>query len=209
MLRWETDYFRERFLVGHCHLAPETVAGLDEEFETLATAVARQPLVLLHRDFQSQNILLRNGQVGLVDFQGLRLGPLTYDVMSLLCDPYVELSPDLQTDLLVRFCRGALSLGVVQELQLTVKSLRAMAIAAGLQRVMQALGAYGFLGHVKGKTVFLAHIPRALVNLRRLLDELAQLQATGAPDQMPWLPAPSSPSASGGRLRRMVDDLNA
>ena len=207
VLRWETDYFRERFLVGHCHLAPEALTPLDEEFEALAAAVIRQPLVLLHRDFQSQNILLRDGRIGLVDFQGLRLGPLTYDIMSLICDPYVELNPDLQTDLLDRFCHGALYLDVVKGLQLTVKSLQAMAVAAGLQRIMQALGAYGYLGHVKGKTAFLAHIPRGLATLRRLLDDLVRLQSTAAPDQVPWLPAPVCAEAPKRRLRRLLDDL--
>nr|MEE4267159.1 sugar phosphate nucleotidyltransferase [Candidatus Krumholzibacteria bacterium] len=58
-LRWETDYFRTRFLVGHCGLTEAEVPDLDLEFASLAAAVARQPLVLTHRDFQSQNIHLQ------------------------------------------------------------------------------------------------------------------------------------------------------
>ena len=67
-----------------------------------------------------------------------------------------------------------------------------MTTTAGLQRVMQALGAYGFLGHVKGKAEFLAHIPAALVNLQQLLAELAHWQgrsevADRLPGPLPYL----------------------
>lgn len=185
-LRWETDYFRERFLAGHCGLAGGVLAALTPEFEELARAVARQPLVLIHRDFQSANIHLKAGRVGLVDFQGLRLGPLGYDIMSLVQDPYVDLSEGLKRELLDRFCRGAAGGG-------DPAAVRAMALAAGLQRLMQALGAYGFLGHVKGKTEFLAHIPRGLAHLRGLLDRLEADLAAGDPALTPWLPAGGLP----------------
>jgi len=167
-LRWETTYFRERFLEGHLGLAAETLAPLKAEFTALALAVARAPLVLLHRDFQAQNILLQHKQVRLVDFQGLRLGPLTYDLASLVWDPYVDLPAALRQDLVSRFAAGCA--------EVPADVIRAMTVTAGLQRVMQALGAYGFLGRVKGKAEFLAHIPAGVDRLQRLLTELAQRQ---------------------------------
>ena len=168
-LRWETDYFRERFLVGHLGLSLSDVAELDVEFHALAEMVAAQPQVLIHRDFQSQNIHLQDGRIRLVDFQGMRLGPLTYDLMSLLLDPYVGLPAGFRAELLDRFATTVVVAGSAGTLSAT--DIRAMAQAAGLQRIMQALGAYGFLGHVKGKRSFLDHIPAGLAVLREILGE--------------------------------------
>jgi aminoglycoside/choline kinase family phosphotransferase len=192
VLRWETDYFRERFLAGHCGLKAAELADLTPEFEELATATGRQPLVLIHRDFQSQNIHLTGGQVGLVDFQGMRLGPIGYDIMSLVMDPYVDLPAALKAGLVERFCLATAGDHAPEELE-------AMTVSAGLQRIMQALGAFGFLGHVRGKTAFLAHIPRALDHLDFLLGEVGRIQEEGSSAQKNWLPAGGLP-----RLTRLV-----
>jgi len=160
-LLWETSYFQERFLRG-VHGRAESFAPL---FADLARMVADQPLVLLHRDYQSQNIHLRDGVVRLVDFQGLRLGPVGYDIMALAWDPYVSLPSEFRRELMDRFLRGCAA------------ASEGMLVKAGLQRLMQALGAYGYLGLVKGKREFLAHIPAALANLYHLLR-----QAEGLPE---------------------------
>lgn len=175
VLLWETSYFREQFLHRHLGLKEENTRHLLREFEALAQCVANQPLVLLHRDFQSQNIHFQAGKVRLVDIQGLRLGPVGYDIMSLVWDPYVNLPGELRKELLDRFTAGCG--GVATDVQ-------PMALAAGLQRLMQALGAYGFLGHVKGKSEFLEHIPQAIENLRTLLNEAT----TPDTESSPWLP---------------------
>jgi len=110
-----------------------------------------------------------------VDIQGLRLGPVGYDIMSLVWDPYVDLPHELREELVERFASRC---GVDSP------DIRDMVLAAGLQRLMQALGAYGFLGHVKGKQEFLGHIPRGINNLRMLLDQ-AGTQCSGT---SLWLP---------------------
>ncbi len=177
VLLWETSYFLENFIIEHLGLPEKKWQNLAPEFLDLASCVANQPKVLLHRDFQCQNIHFRDGKVRLVDIQGMRLGPLVYDIVSLVMDPYVMLSPELADELLEQFADGcALPNGEV----------RHMVVAAGLQRLMQALGAFGFLGHQKGKVEFLAHIPRALENLQFLLEQLATHRA----EQSRWLPKP-------------------
>ncbi len=183
-LRWETGYFREQFLVGHLGMDPADLAELDGEFHALAETVAAQPRVLIHRDFQSQNIHVQDDGIRLVDFQGMRLGPLTYDLMSLLFDPYVALDDGLRAELLNRFAAADAHAG-----SFTTEDIRAMALAAGLQRIMQALGAYGFLGHVKGKRAFLDHIPAGLAVLREVLGELGATEAESGclPGSMPAL----------------------
>ncbi len=176
VLLWETAYFRDNFLVGHGGLPEQDVVILAPEFEALATVVARQPRVLLHRDFQSQNIHFQDGKVRLVDIQGMRLGPLGYDIMSLVMDPYVQLSEEFQNELLEQFINGCCE---------PSEEVRPMLVSAGLQRLMQALGAYGFLGHKKGKTEYLQYIPRAMENLQFLLSCFQDL----TPEKTSWLPA--------------------
>jgi len=165
-LRGETDYFRERFLEGHLGLEPKKLEALADGFQALAAVVSAQRQVLIHRDFQSQNILATAGGIGLVDFQGMRLGPLGYDLASLVFDPYVGMPASFRNELVERFADGAVPGGNRTE-------IGAMVRAAGLQRIMQALGAYGFLGHVKEKKEFLGHIPLGLEILRVLLKETA------------------------------------
>ncbi len=184
-LRWETAYFRQRFLQGHLHLLPEQTGGLEDDFERLARAVARQPVVVIHRDFQSRNIMLKDGQVRLVDVQGMRRGPLFYDLASLLWDPYVRMPGAARDMLRDRFAAADDHGG------LTPPQVRAMFGAAALQRLMQALGAFGFLGHVKGKRAFLEHIPAAVAHLRQVLRLLGELPEAGpyGPGPMPRLTA--------------------
>jgi len=172
-LRWETDYFRRRFLVDLAGLPEDTLASLDEDFERLAAAALAQPVVLMHRDFQSQNIILREDEVRLVDFQGMRRGPLLYDVMSLLRDAYVDLGGSLRAELLEHYRRGLAGAGGPE---LERSGLARMAAVAGLQRNMQALGAFGFLSLVKGKTRFREHVP---LGLRHLGEGLAEAAAAG------------------------------
>ena len=182
-LRWETDYFRARYLIGWAGCDPAECAGLDAEFDALAAAALAQPRTLVHRDFQSQNILLKDGVVRLVDVQGMRWGPQAYDVVSLLLDPYVDLPADPCERLLTGFPDRLRDRGAGAP---DAGTWRAMTCVAGLQRIMQALGAYAFLGQVKGRTAFLGHIPAARARLQALLEQAAAM--TGPPPAPPPLP---------------------
>lgn len=193
-LRWETDYFRDRFLKGHCGLADEIVGELTPEFEALAKVVQQQPQVLIHRDFQSQNIIFKDGQVRLIDFQGMRLGPVGYDAMSLILDPYVDIPERMKKNLLHVFCQAKAGVHSASELE-------AMCLAAGLQRIMQALGAYGFLGHFKGKTEYLDHIPRAVSHWQWLMEESISTWNEAETGSRNWLPGPLP------RLQRLMAKL--
>jgi len=160
LYRWEQEYFFEHFLgVAQRDLAP---------FEEQALRLAAKPRVLLHRDFQSQNIMVREGCVAFIDFQGMRAGLAGYDVASLIYDPYVEMS-DAQRAELSDFYFETAGLsdreGWHDELH-----------ACARQRLMQALGAYGFLGRVKGKTSFLRHVPVAAERLAMLCQTEPQWQ---------------------------------
>ena len=186
-LRWETDYFRERFLVGHLGFSADDLAYLTPEFDALAAACFAQLRTLVHRDFQSQNILIKDGMVRLVDFQGMRWGPVAYDVVSVLLDPYVDLAPALVGRLLAGFPERLAARG---GFVISADQWQAMAVAAALQRLMQALGAYGFLGHVKGRREYLDFIPVAVQRLRAQVDRIGAVGGElGSPPDMPRLRA--------------------
>lgn len=163
---WEQEYFfrefAERFsAVGAAELAAvRDGRGLAELREDLAS----RPRRMVHRDFQSQNVIIRDGRAWLIDYQGLRAGLPEYDLASLLYDPYVQL-PEGERRVLLEYY-GELTGGEGG----FGRDARVLAGCA-CQRLMQALGAYGKLGVGDGKKAFLGHIPHALENLRGVLRE--------------------------------------
>jgi aminoglycoside/choline kinase family phosphotransferase len=167
LYRWEQQYFFENCLGSYFKVPGEKVekiAGSDA-FGQIAERLAALPRVLVHRDFQSQNIIVRNGQAYLIDFQGMRPGLAEYDLASLLYDPYVELSETERDELLRHYCGGEITSAFRDILQL-----------CALQRLMQALGAYAFLGLNKGHKHFLQHIPHALHSLGGVVRKIDNLQ---------------------------------
>jgi N-acetylmuramate 1-kinase len=173
LYRWEQKYFFQNCLGRYFSVSESqrkelsALPGLRE----IAKHLASLPRVLVHRDFQSQNIIMRNGQAYLIDFQGMRPGLSHYDLASLLYDPYVDLL-DAERAELVAYYRDRLSVnGVSVDGEFDLK-LRLCA----MQRLMQALGAYGFLGLVKGHKHFLEYIPRAVRSLRETVTNIDNLE---------------------------------
>ena len=162
LYRWERNYFREQFVQGFCGLsmAPAFASALEEELSTLAGRIMETPPCLVHRDLQSQNIMIADGVPVWIDFQGMRPGSPFYDVASLLCDPYVSFTEEERLALL-RYYADGISHGLAWP-EVIVRFRE-----AAVQRLMQALGAYGFLGLKQGKISFLSHIPRAIDHLER------------------------------------------
>ncbi len=184
LYRWEQKYFFEHCLGGAlaAQIDVPRAAALAARpvWGAIAQELAARPRVLVHRDFQSHNILVHEGRAGLIDFQGMRAGLAHYDLASLLYDPYVELSAAERAELL-GFYRG---LGHRPDLGPDEAGFTRGFRLCAVQRLMQALGAYGFLGLKQEKPAFLRHIPAALANLREvvaLLPELAEFGALLAP----------------------------
>jgi aminoglycoside/choline kinase family phosphotransferase len=125
----------------------------------------------VHRDFQSQNIIVRNGLAYLIDFQGMRPGLAQYDVASLLYDPYVQLSDGQRGELAVHYIERQKEFGC----DIGEQFGEVLPLCA-IQRLMQALGAYGFLGLVRKHDAFLNYIPSALKTLSAILNRQAELE---------------------------------
>ncbi len=156
---WERGLFETHLLkarYGYDAL-PEAVAG---ELERVAERLLAAPPVVVHRDFQSSNILFRGNRFVFIDFQGMRMGAAAYDLASLLYDPYVKLSPENRESLVDEYRACCPEHPAAAEL-----------LAEGaVQRLVQALGAFGRLASV-GQTGFTSHILPALENLLDAADD--------------------------------------
>lgn len=171
MYEWEQNYFLEHFVRGHLGRETPVDHAAEPALKWLRQRLADLPRCLVHRDFQSQNVLIRNDAAWLVDYQGLRPGLAEYDLASLLFDPYVVLSRSERHDLL----------GFYANLRrLNLAELREVVYLCAAQRLMQALGAYANLYRNQGKIHFEQHIPAGVKNLSLVCEE--------APELAPLLP---------------------
>jgi aminoglycoside/choline kinase family phosphotransferase len=169
LYRWEQQYFMDHCLGDLFQVPAETRASLISAppMRSLARSLSELPRQLVHRDFQSQNILIRNGEATFIDFQGMRPGLAQYDLASLLCDPYVEITPEERAHLLSYYAKIQEEVGF----EIGVSDERVFWQCA-VQRLMQALGAYGFLSIHRKKPTFRAHVAPALIRLREALSNL-------------------------------------
>ncbi|MBL8025634.1 MAG: phosphotransferase [Fibrobacteres bacterium] len=168
-LLWETSYFLNRFVKGFLGITKTDSKELHSELEKLAEKVDGYPKKVMHRDYQSRNIMVIGKDTHIVDFQGARMGPPAYDAASIIYDPYCPLSPEIEEDLVDYYIDKMIKKG-----KSTRVILRESLLYCGLQRHMQALGAYGLLSKTKGKEWFVQHIPRALFLLKREADLVKQ-----------------------------------
>ncbi|MBI5212066.1 MAG: phosphotransferase [Nitrospirae bacterium] len=162
--RWETEYFIEKFVKWIKGIDVRDNAALQNEFHMLALKADSFPKTVIHRDFQSQNIMIKSGWPRLIDYQGARIGPPAYDIASMLWDPYYRLDDEMRERLVSYY---ADKMKEIQSAEFSADEFLESLAVCRLQRHMQALGAYGFLSAVKGKKYFLKHIPEGL----RLLKE--------------------------------------
>ena len=165
ILEKECRYFMEAFINGVMEMKA-SYRDLKREFEMLADMTIEHAVTgLIHRDCQSRNIMWYNNQSYFIDFQGARIGPIQYDLASLLIDPYVSLDQNIQDQLLDYYdqkiaaeapkWRGKWQMGYA---------------CCRLTRNLQILGAFGYLSRVKGKSFFAGFIPKAVETLKNSLN---------------------------------------
>lgn len=162
-IAWDLNYFKYYFL----KLAgiPFNEQALEDDFSRLTKfLLSANPEYFLYRDFQSRNIMLRDGNPFFLDYQGGRKGALQYDIASLLYDAKADLPPELRQQLLALYLDRVADF-ITLESELFMRHYYAYVYV----RIMQALGAYGFRGFYERKAHFLQSVPYALKNLRWLL----------------------------------------
>jgi len=164
MLSRESGYFVRAFCQNYLGI-DKIEDAVTEEFEALAEQAAAEPAdYFLHRDFQSRNLMLHQGRLRVIDFQGGRLGPLAYDLASLLLDPYAGLPRTLQAELLEHYLDCLTPL-----LPLDRPAFLQGYYRLALQRNLQIIGAFAFLYREKQKKFFHAFLRPALASLHEQL----------------------------------------
>ena len=162
---WEHNLFRKHCLGTRFQMEMPKAAA--DELANVAALLEREPKALVHRDFQSTNVLWKGGELAFIDFQGMRLGPAAYDLASLVYDPYVKLTEGERRALVALYAKKSGREDIVKVLPY-----------AAVQRLVQCLGAYGRLASV-GQPQFARHSLAALENLLDAADK-AGLDAVGA-----------------------------
>ncbi len=165
-IAWDLNYFKYYFL----RLAgiPFNEQALEVDFGRLTKLLlSANHDYFLYRDFQSRNIMLRDGQLFFIDYQGGRKGALQYDIASLLFDGKADLPPALRQTLLDHYLDYLAEYAPVDR-----SAFMEHYYAYVYVRILQALGAYGFRGFYERKTHFLQSVPYALKNLRWLAENV-------------------------------------
>jgi aminoglycoside/choline kinase family phosphotransferase len=167
MIKYEANYFRDAFLHLYLGLKREW-PELEVPFNHLAETASRaDSSFLLHRDFQSRNIMISDGKIGIIDWQGARLGPLGYDLASLLIDPYIDLPHQDKNAIFEHY------LLLIKEHNATwIESFKRHYPYLAIQRNLQILGAFSYLTKTMEKPYFETYIPAALRTLNDLLYEV-------------------------------------
>ena len=168
-LTWEIDFFIKHFIEAYrgVVIPPADREELRREFSGIIETLAAEPRVLCHRDYHSRNLMLHKGQLYIIDFQDARMGPDTYDLVSLLRDSYVDLPEETVNELLAYFLALKGESGREREFR------RRFDLMA-LQRNLKALGTFGYQTTARRNPVYIQYIPRTLRYVRDNLDNLPQ-----------------------------------
>jgi N-acetylmuramate 1-kinase len=168
-LTWELDFFIKHFVEAYrgVVIGPAAREELGREFAVLIEELASEPRVLCHRDYHSRNLMLHHGKLYIIDFQDARMGPDTYDLVSLLRDSYVDLPEQNVDDLIAYFLAVK---GETAEAGRFRKRFDMMA----LQRNLKALGTFGYQTTARRNPVYIQYIPRTLRHVRNNLEQLTR-----------------------------------
>jgi len=166
-LTWELDFFIKHFMEAYRGLdipAPAR-AALRSHFGDIVRELAAEPRVLCHRDYHSRNLMVQQGRLYIIDFQDARMGPDTYDLVSLLRDSYVDLPEQTVDELIAYF------LALKGESK-TARGFRDRFNLMALQRNLKALGTFGYQTTARRNPVYIQYIPRTLRYVRHNLEQM-------------------------------------
>ncbi len=165
-LSWEFEFFYKWFLKAYRGASPSVPVqeALSREWSTIVEELANEPRVLCHRDYHSRNLMLRGGELFIIDFQDARMGPDTYDLVSLLRDSYVDLTSRQVDELIAYFLalkHGAKGVSADEEAE-----FRRRFDLMALQRNFKALGTFGYQTVSRANSVYIQYMPRTLNYVR-------------------------------------------
>jgi hypothetical protein len=171
-LSWELQFFVKHFLEAYrgAVLSAGDREALKAELLQIAEELAAEPRVFCHRDYHSRNLMLHDGQLYIIDFQDARMGPDTYDLVSLLRDSYMDFS-EREVDELIAFFLALRGVGADSRgADLEAGTFRRRFDVMALQRNLKALGTFGFQTTSRGNPVYIQYIPRTIAYVRHNTD---------------------------------------
>jgi aminoglycoside/choline kinase family phosphotransferase len=175
-LRWELGFFFANYFNRYLHmrLEPAVSNGVQADFKALCAELAARPRVLTHRDYHARNIMMMGDELIIIDFQDARMGPASYDLASLVSDPYTALTADAAAGLVEHFIelksRSALPLGDVNEFR---RELDLMTV----QRMLKAVGTYASQAAI-GNVIYVDYIEPALERAIAAITRLNRFEPT-------------------------------
>lgn len=187
-LFFEMNFFVTHFIRGWLDLPFEQGQGTDaeisRELESLCTILHGAERVLCHRDYHVRNVMVMGGQLKWIDFQDARMGPHTYDVVSLLRDSYTKITPETRLSLM-KFYGQRLNDARTREGKnpWSDETLFHEAALMGLQRNIKALGSFGYLATQKQKTSYLKYVQHTIKTI--LSDEFSKESGMHIADAFP------------------------
>ena len=170
-LTWELDFFVKHFVEGYrdVRLSGPERAALTEEFSSFAGELASEPRVLCHRDYHSRNLMLHAGSLYIIDFQDARMGPDTYDLVSLLRDSYVDVADRDLDDLVAYFLalKGRNDTEpALPDIDRASREFRRRFDMMAVQRNLKALGTFGYQTMMRRNHAYIQSMPRTLRYVR-------------------------------------------
>jgi aminoglycoside/choline kinase family phosphotransferase len=171
---WEFHHFREWGLEAWSGQVPTSAerAELDRTFRQLSAELARAPKGFTHRDYQSRNLMVKDGELVVIDFQDALQGPRQYDLVALLRDSYVELDRDFVDAMLEEYL---IALEVLTGERIEPTAFKTSFDLLTVQRKLKDAGRFEYLDRVKGNPSFLPSIPASLRYVREALEALPRL----------------------------------
>jgi aminoglycoside/choline kinase family phosphotransferase len=163
-LTWEMEFFVKHFCVAYRGItfSDDDRAAITASLASVVEELAAEPRVLCHRDYHSRNLMLRDGQLFIIDFQDARMGPDTYDLVSLLRDSYVDIPGAQIEEHLAYF----LALKGQPDAGADAVEFRRRFDLMSLQRNLKALGTFGYMTATRGNPVYIQYMPRTLRHAR-------------------------------------------
>jgi len=178
-LEWELRFFYTNFFEKYLgrSLRPDLKERVFRDFVAIAQYLAAIPRVLTHRDFHSRNLMLHDGRQYIIDHQDARMGPPSYDLASLLGDPYVRLDVQLVEEIYEYFIESKVRREGDYYGAEWVSGFREEFQVMTVQRLLKATGTYAYQTAVVGNPVYLPYIPRALAGAMNMMKALGRYDA--------------------------------
>ncbi len=172
---WEMNYGLEHLIRKLAGVELSEVEGraLQNVFAEICLRLDHEPKFIAHRDYHSRNLMLKLGQMRVIDFQDARLGPIQYDLVSLVCDSYVQLGDDLESLIVEDYLQKALP---YLPAQFSRDQFDSVFLIQSLQRCFKACGSFASFYNTRQDLRYLKYIQPTLGRVASTLEHFPEFQ---------------------------------